>query len=71
MNKKTELDKLSKENIKKKAMQNLLSLSISLNQLRSLTHQIKDKDTLETIHASLTKNKIYINELLEKIDNVV
>jgi len=66
-----ELDKLSQEALNQKAMKNLNSVSIFLNQLRSLTYRIKDKDTLETIHASLTKNKIYINQLLERIDNIV
>jgi len=66
-----ELDKLTEEALNQKAMKNLNSVSIFLNQLRSLTYRIKDKDTLETIHASLTKNKIYINQLLERIDNIV
>ena len=66
---KAELDKLTEEELDKRAMKNLLSLSIFLNQLRTLTHRIKKLDTLETIHASLTKNKILIDEVLEKIDN--
>ena len=68
---KAELDKISDEEINRRANKNLLSLSIFLNQLRTLIPRVKDNDTLETIHASLTKNKILIDEVLEKIDNEI
>lgn len=68
---KAELDKISDKEINRRANKNLLSLSIFLNQLRTLIPRVKDNDTLETIHASLTKNKILIDEVLEKIDNEI
>ncbi len=65
---KAELDKLTEKEIGERVINNLFSISISLNQIKTLSKRNKNKDTADTIHASLDKTKLIIDSVMEDID---